>query len=290
MKSRSINKNTGGLSFLHRLDPRTKILLSLLFTLLIFAVSRPLAAAIFTAGLSALWLAAKIPFKKIITVIRFLPFMVLFITLLQMLFGPGAHYILKPLIPQGVPFIGGMGSLKWEGLILGMTSGLRLLSLVLLLPLLTGTSSLHELAQGFTGLRLNYRAAFVISSAINLVPVLEEEARNIINAQKLRGLRVFDEGNLWKKLKAYPALTVPLIISAMRRSQSMAYAMDSRAFGAYPRRTWLAPLGMKACDYLALIISVIFCSLVLYLNFSIEKIALVWPFLSGSALWDFLCQ
>ena len=168
---------------MHRLDPRVKILLSLLFTLVIFAVSRIAAAAGITVALVILWLAAKMPLKKIAGYIKFLAIMVLFITLMQMLFGPGSHYILKPLIPQGVPFAGGMGSLKWEGLVLGLTSGLRLLSLILLLPLLTGTASMHELAQGFTGLGLNYKAAFVITSAINLVPSLEEEARFIMDAQ-----------------------------------------------------------------------------------------------------------
>jgi len=251
----------------YRLDPRTKILLSLFFTLLVFIVSRPVAAAGLSLGFLILWLAAKMPFKKIIVYIKFLSLMVLFITLMQMLFGPGTHYIVKPLIPERVPFIGGIGSLKWDGLALGFISALRLLSLVLLLPLLTGTTSMHALAQGFTGLGLNYKAAFVITSAMNLIPALREETRQLIDAQKLRGLRAFDEGGLWKKFKAYPALAVPLIISAMRRSQSMAYAMDSRAFGAYRLRTWSGTLKMKTADYAAILISAVFCGLVLCANF-----------------------
>ena len=265
----AVSGNTEG--FAHRLDPRTKILLSLLFTLVIFIVSRPFAAACLSIGLIAVWIAAKMSFKKIAGYIKFLSLMVLLITLLQMLFGPGSHYIIKPLIPRGVPLIGGAGSLKWDGLVLGLTSGLRLLSLVLLLPLLTGTGSVQTIAQGLSRLHITYKTAFIISLVINLVPTIEEEARFIIDAQKLRGVHVFDEKNLWKKLTAYPALAVPLIISVMRRSQSMAYAMDSRAFGAYPNRTWLKPLRMKPLDYRAIIISVIYCSLVLYFNFVLFK-------------------
>jgi energy-coupling factor transport system permease protein len=234
---------------------------------LIFIVSHPLAAAAPALALIALWLAAKMPFKKIISYIKFLAIMVLFITLMQMLFGPGSRYIVQPLIPDSVPLIGGLGSLKWDGLILGLVSALRLLSLVLLLPLLTGTTSMNALAQGLAGLGLNYKAAFVITSAINLVPALEEEARHIIDAQKLRGFRVFDKGTLWSKLRVYPALAVPLIMSAMRRSQSMAYAMDSRAFGAYARRSWSEPLVMKKRDYAAIGISIAYCGIVLCAQF-----------------------
>jgi energy-coupling factor transport system permease protein len=256
-----------GSSFLHKLDPRTKVLLSLLFTLVIFIVSRPPAAAALTLSLVVLWFAAKMPLKKIKGYVKFLSAVIILITVLQLLFGPGDHYILKPLIPPGVPLIGGRGSLKWDGLILGIVSGLRLLALVLLLPMLIGTTAPNSLAQGLTRLGLNYKGAFIVTSAINLVPALEEEARVIIEAQKLRGLRAFEEGNILDKLKAYPALAVPLIIAAMRRSQLMSFAMDSRAFSAYPGRTWLEPIKMSGADYRALAVSLIFCTLILVLNF-----------------------
>ena len=256
-----------GSSFLHKLDPRTKVLLSLLLTLVIFIVSRPLAAAVLTLSLVVLWSAVKMPFNKIRGYVKFLSAMVIFITVMQILFGPGTHYILKPLFPPGLPLVGGRGSLKWEGLILGIVSGLRLLALVLLLPMLIGTTAPHSLAQGLTRLGLNYKGAFIITSAINLVPALEDEALVIIEAQKLRGLRAFEEGSLWDKLKAYPALAIPLIIAALRRSQLMSFAMDSRAFGAYSGRTWLEPVKMSAADWRALAVSLVFCTLILVLNF-----------------------
>jgi len=264
--------NTGG--FVYKLDPRTKILLSLFFTLVIFIISSSVAIACLTAGFISLWLVFKMSFKKILTYVKFLSIMVLFITFMQMLFGPGSHYILKPLIPEAVPLVGGLGSLKQEGLVIGLTSGLRILSLILVLPMLTATTSVQNLAQGLTGFGLNYKAAFVITSALNFVPVLEDEARFIIDAQKLRGLNVYDRKSLWGKLRVYPALAVPLIISAMRRSQLMAYAMDSRGFGAYPGRTWLIPLRMKTCDLWAIVISVVFCGFLLGLNFYLRQAGL----------------
>ena len=255
-------------SFLHNFDSRVKILLALLYTIVIFIVSHPVAALGMSLGFIVLWFVSQLKIRKIFTYLKFLLIMVLFITILQMLFGPGDHYIVKPLIPVSIPLIGGKGSLKWDGLLLGVSSGLRLLSLVLVLPMLIAATPMSQLAQGLTGLRLNYKTAFIISSAINLVPALEEEARCIIDAQKLRGLHAFDRGNFWGKLKAYPALAVPLIISAMKRSKSMAYAMDSRAFGAYPVRSWRQQLKAKSYDLYAVLVSVIFCGFVLALNFA----------------------
>jgi energy-coupling factor transport system permease protein len=253
-------------SFLHKLDPRAKILLLLLFTVVVFIVSKPAVAAGLTACFVILWFAAKMPFKKIAGYVKFLSVLALFLTLLQMLFGPGDHFIVKPLFPDSVPLVGGRGSLKWEGLALGMVSGLRLMSLILLLPMLAGNG--QQFAQGLAGLGLNYQAAFTITAAINLVPALEQEARVIMDAQKLRGLRAFEERGLWAKLKAYPALAVPLIITALRKSQSMAYAMDSRGFGAYPRRTWLERIKFSFVDGLACAVSVVFCALALAANFA----------------------
>jgi energy-coupling factor transport system permease protein len=256
-------------SFLYKLDPRTKILLALLFTLVIFIVGMPPVAAGLAFCFVVLWFVARMPFRKIAAYVKFLSLMVLFLTLMQMLFGPGGHYILKPLFPATVPLIGGRGSLKWEGLFFGLATGLRLMSLILLLPMLIRTTPPHLFSQGLTRLGLNYQAAFTITAALNFVPALEQEARAIMDAQKLRGLRAFEERNIWAKLKAYPVLAVPLIIAAMQRARSMAYAMDSRAFGAHPRRTWLDTIKMSALDYLSLAASIAFCVLALVLNFAL---------------------
>ena len=254
---------------MHKLDPRVKILLALLFTVVVFIVDKPRVAAGLTACFVILWFAAKMPLKKIAGYVKFLSVLVLFLTVLQMLFGPGDHFIVKPLFPDNVPLVGGMGSLKWEGLVLGLVSGLRLMSLILILPMLTGTTPPHQFAQGLARLGMNYQAAFTVTSSLNLVPALKQEGRVIMDAQKLRGCKSFEEGGFWAKLKAYPALAVPLIIAAMRKSQSMAYAMDSRGFGAHPKRTWLEPIKFSSLDFWAGAASVVFCAVALVINFSL---------------------
>ncbi|MDR1950041.1 MAG: energy-coupling factor transporter transmembrane protein EcfT [Spirochaetaceae bacterium] len=246
-------------SFLHRLDPRTKLLSLLLLTLVVFIVNRPFVIAAIMFTLIALWFAAGMPFAKLKSYIKVLFWLIIFITLVQMIFGPGTNYIVKPLIPKGAPLIGGRGSLKWEGIFLGLLIGLRLVTLMMLTPMLTMTTKVHILALGLTRLGMHYKGAYITTAAINLLPVFEEDARAIMEAQKLRGLRAFEEGTFFDKLRAYPAIALPLIIGAMRRAQMMGAAMDARAFGAYPVKNSLETIKMSFRDYIAFV-AVILCS------------------------------
>lgn len=256
-------------SFLHRLDPRTKLLLLLLLTLVIFIVNQPFVVAALMLSFIALWAAARMPFTKLRSYIKYLLWLIVFITLMQMIFGPGTNYILKPLIPESVPLLGGRGSLKWDGLLLGLIIGLRLIALIVLMPMLTMTTEVNVLALGLTRLGLNYKGAYITTTALNLIPTFEEEAQVIMDAQKLRGMRAFEGGKFFDKLKAYPALAVPLVIGAMRRAQMMGIAMDARAFGAYPTKTYLENIKMSSRDYIAFAAGIAYSALALTLNFTL---------------------
>jgi energy-coupling factor transport system permease protein len=250
-----------GDSFLHRLDPRSKLILLLGSSALVFAANDFLVMALLAASILILWRVARIPLSRIRGYIKFLLGLILFLTLLQVLLGPGDTYFLKPLIPEGVPLIGGWGSLKVEGLYLGLLIGLRIIVLVLLIPLLILTTRLDLLALALTRLGLPYKGAYVLITAINLIPGFEREVQAIMDAQRLRGLRAFDRpgkarpfspSGLWAKLRSYPALASPLIFGAMRKAQFMAQAMDARGFGAHKTRVYLEDIHMERRDYLAL--------------------------------------
>jgi energy-coupling factor transport system permease protein len=257
-------------SFLYRLDPRTKIITVLLLTLVIFIVNQAFVTAGLMLSFLGLWAAAKMPFKKIRSYIKFLFWLIVFVTVMQVLFGPGDRYILKPLIPESVPLIGGSGSLKWDGLVLGLIIGLRLIALIVLMPMLTMTTEVNILALGLTKMGMNYKGAYITTTAINLIPTFEDEAQIIMDAQKMRGMRAFEEGKLFDKLKAYPALAVPLVIGAMRRAQMMGVAMDARGFGAYSTKTYLEDIKMSSLDYAAFAICFVFSALALALNFILK--------------------
>ncbi|MDR0584699.1 MAG: energy-coupling factor transporter transmembrane protein EcfT [Treponema sp.] len=262
-------EHTADGSFLCRLDPRTKITLALFFTLVVFIVDRPFAAAVLALGFLGLWFAAKLPFKTITVYARRLLALMVLAVVLQTLFGPGERYMLKPLIPEFVPLLGGRGSLKWDGLVLGAVIVCRLVALMLLFPMLTMTTSPRLLALGLTKLGMPYRAAYIVTTALNLIPAFEEDARIIMDAQKLRGMRAFEEGTLPDKFRAYPALAIPLLTGAMRRAQLLGAAMDARAFGAFKTKSWLDHIRMAPADYWACAAALVFASCVLILHWAL---------------------
>ena len=215
----------GAGSFLYRLDPRTKLLLVLLFTVLVFVLDSLVVAAAQMLVFILLCLLAKISLKKLFPHWKFLLFLMAVVMILQILFGEG-------------PFT-------------GMMICCRIVSITVVLPMLTMTTSARSLSYGITRLGLNYRAAHIITSTLNLIPSFEDETRLIMEARRLRGIRSFEEGSFFSKLKEYNALALPLMIKAMRKAQLVGLAMDARAFGAYKTRTWLIEIKMTATDYLA---------------------------------------
>jgi energy-coupling factor transport system permease protein len=235
------NGDRYGGGFLHRMDPRTKLLLTVFFTVLIFIVDNLAVAAGLMLFFIIVCLAAKIPLRKIFSHGKALLFIILFVMLLQLFFGrEDQGYFIKPLIPDNVPLIGGTGSLKRGGLFTALMIGCRIVAISVLMPALIISTEPRLLAYGITRLGINYKAAYIITSAMNMIPLFEQQARTIIDARKLRGTDSLDSGNFFSRLKEYSAIVNPLIIKAMRQSLEMSLVMDSRAFGAYKTRIWVA--------------------------------------------------
>jgi len=253
------------MSVMNKLDPRTKLLFILVFTVLVFLVDRLPTAVFLLVSFFVIRMASKIPFRNI-KYIKNLSLLVIFVISMQTLFGPGVNYIVNPLFPPSFPVFGGMGSLKYDGLILGFVVVCRLASVMILFPVFAQTTSPHGLAVGLCGLGFNYRIAFIITTAFNLIPLLKEEVLVIIDAQKLRGMYLFDKKSFFDKLKAYGSLVLPLVLGAMRKAQISSVAMDSRAFGVYKTRTWLDEQRMKPRDFFFIFACVVFSAAVLFFN------------------------
>jgi len=268
-----VDKKIGGGSFLHKLDPRTKLILTVLFTVLVFIINSLAVAAVLMIFFFVLGLLSGLTVKKIFPHGKIIVFVIVMAVILQILFGretPETRYILKPLIPEYFPLAGGAGSLKLDGLFSGLMIGCRIMALSILLPLLVITTEPRLLALGITRLGINYRAAFIITSTLNLVPLFEEEGRNITETCRLRGINVFEKGNIFSKLKEYSVFAFPLIIKSMKRSSIMGLAMDARAFGAFKTRTWLLQIRMKTADYLTFSAGIVFTVIAVMLNYTIK--------------------
>jgi energy-coupling factor transport system permease protein len=196
-------------------DPRTKLILTALFTLLVFIIDNLAVAAVQMLVFIGLCLAVGIPLKKVFNYGKYLLLLIALLIGLQVIFG--------------------------QGLLAGLMIGCRIITLSVLMQILTMTTDIQILALGITRLGLNYKAAYIITSAFNFIPSFEAEARLIMDARKLRGMKSV-------KLTEYPAIALPLMIKAMRQAQMTGLAMDARAFGAYPARTWMRDIKFSALD------------------------------------------
>ncbi len=252
---------------LHRLDPRAKIGFLLLATVMIVVVQNLWVAGGVLLTLLALWLIARLPLSVIKGLGQALVGIILFLLAAQALLYPGETALVQPIIPQTVPWIGGLGRITLEGLSFGLLLSLRLLAMVTLMPLVSMTTPVHTLTLGLVRLGLPYSWAYMTTTALNLIPILQTEAVTIADAQRLRAFRVFEQGRLWDKLKAYPALVTPLIIGAMRRAQLVAVAMDSRAFGASAERTYIQDIQMRARDWAFLVGATVYVGAAIAANY-----------------------
>jgi len=256
------------MSFCFKIDARIKLICVFLLTILVFLVDKLPAAVLLLTFVITFRLTSGIPFR-ITGFFWNLTLLAAMVIALQTLFGPGTRYIIKPLIPSSFPFLGGTGSLKWEGLTLGIVIVCRLASLMLFLPVFTETTPPHQIAAGLCAAKINYRSAFIITTAFNMIAFFREEALHIMNAQKLRGICSFEnrQTSFFNGIKAYISLLIPLILVGMRKAQCSSAAMDSRAFGVYKTRTWLDKPRMKSNDFWFIFICLALFTGILFINF-----------------------
>jgi energy-coupling factor transport system permease protein len=246
-----------GDSFFHRLDPRSKILFMLLVSSLVFFIRSLWLAAAVLLALLFLWTLTRLPFSFLGQIGAAMAGIASIIFVAQALFYPGETILVRPIIPEFVPLIGGIGRITLDGILFALLLTMRLLSMTVVLPLVTMTTPIHRFTLGLVRMGLPYRWAYTMTTALNLIPILQAEANAIAEAQRLRAFSVFEKGRLLEKLRAYPALATPLIIGAMRRAQLIAVAMDSRAFGATKDRTYIEDIHMRVRDWVFILCTVL---------------------------------
>lgn len=256
-----------GKTFFHRLDPRAKLAFLLLISTIIFAQQSMLLSSIILATMILLWSLAKLPISVVVSFLKALFPLFIFLFIVQAIFYPGTTPLVKPLIPRFIPLIGGTGAITLEGMLFAVLLALRLLAMVILLPLVSMTTPVNMLALGMVRLGMPYPFAYAITTALNMVPILQTETGTIVDAQRLRAMQVFEKGHFYDKLKAYPALVTPLVIGSMRKAQSMAVAMDSRAFGASKNRTYIQDIKITSVDWAFMIATLLYSVAILVAAF-----------------------
>lgn len=261
-----------GDSIFHKLDPRVKLLLILSVSIAIFSVSNLVVVSALFVVVFLVWLFCKLPIRNLAKMFKILIPFFIFLILIQALWYPGKYILVQPLIPAAVPVIGGYGQISLDGILHGVMICLRLSVLMNLIPLLTTTTEIEAIVLGLVQTGLPYKFAYMATTAMNMVPTFVEEMNTIKNAQLLRACTVFEEGNLAQKIKAYPALIVPLVIGAMRRAQSMGIAMDARSFAVYKERTYINELVWHKKDTVALCMVILAVAGMIALNIVLNRL------------------
>ena len=241
-----------GVSPLHRLDPRAKILLTIaLITAVFLASSIPAYALLFLfiAGMAAL---SRIDVKFMVKGLKPVFFVIIFTFVLNLFFTSGGNTLFAwkfiKITDQGLKSAGFMA--------------LRLVLLILGTQLLTLTTSPIALTDGIESLlkplsKIGFPAhelAMMMSIALRFIPTLIEETDKIMSAQRARGAD-FDSGNLFQKARALVPLLVPLFISAFRRADELATAMECRCYHGGEGRTRLNVLRFGRGDALFMLCS-----------------------------------
>ncbi|HBJ19206.1 MAG TPA: transporter [Clostridiales bacterium] len=251
-----------GNSFLHRLDPRTKILLSTVFIVTVFVASTPMAfllVTLFTAFLMAIsGIRASVIFKGIKPIL----FILIFTTIINILMTRGTG---DPLVSFWIIHI------YKEGLIRAFFMTLRVILLIIGTSLLlTYTTSPISLTDGLESLlapleKLHIPVhifSMMMTIALRFIPTLVEETEKIMNAQKSRGAD-FSSGNLIKRAKSLIPLLIPLFASAFKRAEELAVAMECRCYRVDKKRTKMTHRKMVLSDWLSLLFMAVFLAVII---------------------------
>lgn len=210
-------------TFIHRLDPRTKIGLLLSLFVLAFIFDNPVYTFVVLAFVFVIVTLAK-AWKNVKNMMGLLAIIAVVTVILFALTSPGTTTL--------------FWIVKTEGLLYGITVALRLVALIVSGLVFLSTTTNEEVAIGLVKMGFPYRFSFSISTALRLVPTIIGTAVTIIQAQRSRGHDI-DSGNLIARVRKFAPIVIPVFISTIRSTQVFAMALESKGFGAERQRTYL---------------------------------------------------
>ena len=250
----TIGQHFPGNSLVHRFDPRLKILLTILYIVLLFAAANSLGLALSIAWLAVLYKMAKIPVRMIVKSLKPIVPIILFTCVLNLFFVTGQG---EPLVQVWVLRI------YAEGVRYAILMAVRVITLIAGTSLLTYTTSpivltdaIERLLAPFNKIHMPvHELAMMMTIALRFIPTLVEETDKIMNAQKARGA-MLDSGTLKERMRAMIPILIPLFISAFRRADELAMAMECRCYHGGEGRTRLKVLKYTKQDAISCVVCV----------------------------------
>lgn len=242
-----------GDTVIHRMDPRFKIIATFLYILLLFVANNYFIYLLPIFYLAVVIFLSKVPFKIMIKTLKPILIIVFITLIINILLTPGEVLVSWKIF-----------KITKEGLSLGFFMAMRLLLLVIGTSILTFTTSPIALTDGIEAL-LNplkkikvpaHEIAMMMSIALRFIPTLIEETDKIMKAQMARGAD-FESGNLIRRAKSLIPILVPLFVSAFRRADELAMAMEARAYRGGEGRTRMKRLAFSRIDGIGAVITVL---------------------------------
>jgi len=250
-------------SILHRLDPRSKLVFIMFFILVVFLANNVITYSILGVATVIIVLLSRIPIKFLLTGLQFLFWLILFTFTLHIFFTREGDII----------FDWGWLQIYEFGLQQAIFISLRFFFLILVTSLLTLTTTPIEITDGMESLlkplqRIKfpvYELSLMISIALRFIPTLMDETDKIMKAQMARGVS-FSEGSIKKRAQSVVPLLIPLFISAFKRAEELAIAMEARGYRGGEGRTKYRLLKWKLQDTLTIVFLIILAGLLFFLR------------------------
>ena len=250
-------------SVIHRLDPRTKLLFTIVFVVMVFA-SNNFVSLLFNFVIAAIIIRlSKIPVKTVVKGLKPILLVVIITSVLQIAY-----------VKTGITLID-----VWKikitsgGILTAVFMAIRISLLIVMSTMLTYTTSPTSLTNGLDKLFAPLKkigidfhmVTMIMTIALRFIPTLIEEVDKIMSAQKSRGAS-FDQGNLIKRAKALIPLFIPLLFNSIRRAYELANAMTCRCYNGGKGKTTMNALKFNSGDYVSYIVMLLFIATIIVIN------------------------
>jgi len=264
IKDISLGQYIPGNSPLHRSDPRVKILLTILCMVLVFLVNNYFNFLILYLFTGLIITVSEIPLKYTLKGLKPILFIVIFTIIINLF------------TVKGTPvFKYGPIEISIEGIDISVKLALRLSLMVVITSLLTLTTTPILLTDALESLMkpLKYvgipvhEIAMMMTISLRFIPTLLDETEKIMKAQASRGAD-FDSGNILEKAKSFIPILVPLFVSAFRRADEMAVAMEARCYRGSEGRTRMKQLKITPVDYKIIAVTLAVAAALIYLQYA----------------------
>ncbi|MBC1417743.1 energy-coupling factor transporter transmembrane component T family protein [Listeria fleischmannii] len=252
-----------GDSWLHKIDPRAKITAVMAFIVIVFLANNWMTYAILFVYVLYLVFTSKVPFLFFLKGLQPIMWLILLTLLLQVFFTQGGEVL----------FAFGPIKITMLGLMNGVKMFCRFVLIVFMTTLLTLTTSPIELTDGLEKILAPFRIvrlpvhelALMLSISLRFIPTLMDETEKIMKAQKARGVE-FTSGKISDRIRAIVPLLIPLFISAFKRAEDLAIAMEARGYRGGHGRTKFRLLKWRFSDTILLFSLVVLTGLLLLLR------------------------